>query len=43
MRTSRPDLEKIINAGVQTILYDGDADYYMNFLGLEALVRDSPL
>ena len=42
MRTSRSDLEKVINAGVQTVLYDGDADYYMNFIGLEALVRDSP-
>ena len=39
MRTSRPDLEKVIDAGVRTVLYDGDADYYMNFKGLEALVR----
>jgi len=38
MRTSRPDLEKVINAGVRTVLYDGDADYYINFKGLEALV-----
>jgi hypothetical protein len=42
LRTSRPDLEKVINAGVRTILYDGDADYYMNFKGMEALVGPSP-
>lgn len=25
MRNSRPDLETVINAGVRTIIYDGDA------------------
>ena len=39
MRTSLPDLEKVINAGVRTIIYDGDADYIVNFKGVEAMVR----
>jgi carboxypeptidase C (cathepsin A) len=39
MRTSRPDLEKVINAGVRTVVYDGDADYLMNFKSVEAMVR----
>ena len=39
MRTSLPDLEKVINAGVRTIIYDGDADYIINFKGVEAMVR----
>jgi len=38
MRTSLPDLEKVINAGVRTIIYDGDADYICNFKGVEAMV-----
>jgi carboxypeptidase C (cathepsin A) len=42
MRTSRSDLENVINAGVRTVLHEGDADFYLNFLGLEALVRGSP-
>ena len=39
MRTSLPDLEKVINAGVRTVIYDGDADYILNFYGVEAMVR----
>jgi carboxypeptidase C (cathepsin A) len=39
MRTSLPDLEKVINAGVRTVIYDGDADYILNFNGVEAMVR----
>ena len=39
MRTSLPDLEKVINAGVRTVIYAGDADYIVNFKGVEAMVR----
>ncbi|OSD05930.1 serine carboxypeptidase [Trametes coccinea BRFM310] len=38
MRNSRPLLEKVINAGVRTVIYDGDADYILNFHGVEAMV-----
>ncbi|OJT04774.1 Carboxypeptidase S1 [Trametes pubescens] len=38
MRTSRPLLEKVIDAGVRTVIYDGDADYILNFHGVEAMV-----
>ncbi|KAF8227953.1 alpha/beta-hydrolase [Tricholoma matsutake] len=38
MRNSRPDLETVINAGIRTIIYDGDADYILNFYGVEAMV-----
>ncbi|KAH9974756.1 serine carboxypeptidase [Lactifluus volemus] len=38
MRTSRPNLEKVINEGVRTIIYDGDADFILNFDGVEAMV-----
>ncbi|KAF5356533.1 hypothetical protein D9758_008270 [Tetrapyrgos nigripes] len=37
MRSSRPKLEKAINAGVRTILYAGDADYIVNYQGVGAL------
>ncbi|KAL6301457.1 serine carboxypeptidase [Sparassis latifolia] len=40
MRNSRPDLETVINSGVRTIVYDGDADYIMNFMGVEAMVAN---
>ena len=39
MRTSIPDLEKVINAGVRTVIHDGDADYVINFKGVETMVR----
>jgi len=42
IRTSLPDLEKVINAGVRTVIYDGDADYLVNFKGVEAMVREHP-
>jgi carboxypeptidase C (cathepsin A) len=42
MRTSRPNLEKVINEGVRTIIYDGDADFILNFDGVEAMVRAAP-
>jgi len=38
MRNSRPNLETVIDAGVRTIVYDGDADYILNFDGVEAMV-----
>ncbi|KAI0000651.1 serine carboxypeptidase [Russula compacta] len=38
MRSSLPDLEFVINAGVRTVIYDGDADYILNFYGVEAMV-----
>jgi carboxypeptidase C (cathepsin A) len=41
MRSSRPNLEKVINSGVRTVVYDGDADYICNYMGVEALVRES--
>ncbi|KAF9045221.1 alpha/beta-hydrolase [Panaeolus papilionaceus] len=38
MRNSRPDLETVINAGVRTLIFDGDADYIVNYMGVEAMV-----
>ncbi|KAI0757297.1 serine carboxypeptidase [Daedaleopsis nitida] len=38
MRNSRPLLESVIDAGVRTIIYDGDADYILNYVGVEAMV-----
>ncbi|TBU34959.1 serine carboxypeptidase [Dichomitus squalens] len=38
MRNSRPLLESVINAGVRTVIYDGDADYILNHVGVEAMV-----
>ncbi|KAF5343788.1 hypothetical protein D9757_007134 [Collybiopsis confluens] len=40
MRNSRPDLESVINAGVRVVVYDGDADYILNFNGVEAMVNN---
>ncbi|KAF8955857.1 Alpha/Beta hydrolase protein [Flammula alnicola] len=40
MRNSAPDLEFVINSGVRTIVYDGDADYILNFNGVEAMVNN---
>jgi carboxypeptidase C (cathepsin A) len=31
----------VINAGVRTVLYNGDADYICNYMGFEAMVRAS--
>jgi carboxypeptidase C (cathepsin A) len=39
IRSSRSRLELVINAGVRTVLYDGDADYICNYIGFEAMVR----
>lgn len=41
MRSARPNLEAVINAGVRTVIYDGDADYICNYIGVEAMVRAS--
>ncbi|KAI1797598.1 serine carboxypeptidase [Ganoderma leucocontextum] len=38
MRNSRPLLESVIDAGVRTIIYDGDVDYILNYFGVEAMV-----
>ncbi|KAF8145371.1 serine carboxypeptidase [Mycena galopus ATCC 62051] len=38
MRTSLPDLELVINSGVRVTIYDGDADYILNFNGVEAMI-----
>ncbi|KAI0643605.1 Alpha/Beta hydrolase protein [Trametes meyenii] len=43
MRNVRPKLESVIDAGIRTVVYDGDAtsltlDYILNFHGVEALV-----
>ena len=39
MRSSLRDLEMVINSGVRTVIYDGDADYICNYMGVEAMVR----
>ncbi len=39
MRSSRWALEAVIDAGVRTVIYAGDADYIVNFMGVEAMVR----
>ncbi|CAE6412902.1 unnamed protein product [Rhizoctonia solani] len=38
MRSSRPLLEKVINAGVRTLILAGDADYICNYMGFESMV-----
>ncbi|KAF7797109.1 hypothetical protein EIP86_008301 [Pleurotus ostreatoroseus] len=40
MTNSRPHLETVIDAGVRTIVYDGDADYILNFNGVENMVNN---
>lgn len=40
MHNSAPNLETVINAGVRTLIYDGDADYILNFNGVEAMVNN---
>jgi len=40
-RSSRPNLEMVINSGVRTVIYDGDVDYICNYKGVEAMVRES--
>ncbi|EJD03357.1 serine carboxypeptidase [Fomitiporia mediterranea MF3/22] len=38
MLNSAPDLAAVVDAGVRTVIYDGDADYICNFKGVEAMV-----
>ncbi|KAJ7025919.1 serine carboxypeptidase [Mycena alexandri] len=38
MRSSLPDLELVVNSGVRVTIYDGDADYILNFNGVEAMI-----
>ncbi|EGG04094.1 carboxypeptidase S1 [Melampsora larici-populina 98AG31] len=38
MMSSAPQLERIINSGVRTLIFDGDADYILNYMGVEAMV-----
>ncbi|KAJ7089473.1 serine carboxypeptidase [Mycena epipterygia] len=38
MRSSLPDLELVINSGVRVTIYVGDADYILNFMGVEAMI-----
>jgi Serine carboxypeptidase len=42
MRSSQSLLEMVINEGVRTVIYDGDADFILNFNGVEAMVRTHP-
>jgi hypothetical protein len=37
----RSDLEVVINAGARTVIYDGDADFILNYIGAEAMLRTS--
>ena len=39
MRSALPALEEVINADVRTVIYAGDADYIVNYKGVEAMVR----
>ena len=41
MRSASSNLELVINSGVRTVIYDGDADYICNYMGVEAMVRIS--
>jgi carboxypeptidase C (cathepsin A) len=36
IRSKSSYLETVINAGVRTVLYNGDADYICNYIGFEA-------
>ncbi|KAI0271165.1 serine carboxypeptidase [Russula aff. rugulosa BPL654] len=38
MRSSLSDLEVVIDSGVRTVIYDGDADFILNYVGVEAMV-----
>ncbi|KAF7342668.1 Carboxypeptidase [Mycena sanguinolenta] len=37
-----PDLELVIDSGVRVLIYDGDADYILNYNGVEAMVMLPP-
>ncbi|KAI0833548.1 serine carboxypeptidase [Trametes gibbosa] len=38
MQNSRPTLESVVDEGVRTILYVGDADFQFNYFGVEAML-----
>ncbi|KAJ7655888.1 serine carboxypeptidase [Mycena rosella] len=38
MRTSLPELEFVIDSGVRVLIYVGDADYLLNFMGIEGMI-----
>ncbi|RDB15267.1 Carboxypeptidase S1 [Hypsizygus marmoreus] len=39
MRTSRPLLESVIKAGITTVIFNGDADFIVNYQGVEAMIE----
>ncbi|GJJ09074.1 hypothetical protein Clacol_003296 [Clathrus columnatus] len=39
MTNSRLELQTVIESGVRTIIYDGDADYILNYQGVEAMIN----
>ena len=39
MKGSIKYLEKVINAGIRTVIYDGDADFLLNYQGVENMVN----
>ena len=41
MRSSKPYLEKVINAGIRSVIYDSDADYICNHQSVENMVNVS--
>ncbi|KAF9524177.1 serine carboxypeptidase [Crepidotus variabilis] len=38
MRNSAPDLAYVVNSGVRTLIFDGDADFIVNYAGVESMV-----
>ncbi|KAH9943528.1 serine carboxypeptidase [Amylocystis lapponica] len=38
MRKSTTELEHVINSGVHVVIYEGDADYLYNYMGVEAVM-----
>ncbi|KAJ7725953.1 serine carboxypeptidase [Mycena metata] len=38
MRTCIPELDFVINSGVRVTIYDGDADYIVNYYGVESMI-----
>ncbi|PAV19042.1 serine carboxypeptidase [Pyrrhoderma noxium] len=40
MHNSAPDLAAVVDAGVRTVIYDGDADFICNYMGFEAMVNN---
>lgn len=38
MRTAKGQLEQVIDAGIRTVLYDGDVDFICNYQGVEDMI-----